>query len=298
MITKRNKGFTLVEILVAIVISVISVAAVISSYQYFNKTHKSVSQKAAISHTGREALSVLTKELRNAGYIDPNYIASSPENRDERTARMNMLSVSSKRFGGKHGQSDALQIWYANAPTESTYIVYFLQKYEDGSKNYYLSKYVTLNRHHPAGGNMIMKNELFIPYVEDFQIILKDKDGNILVPVCSSMCGSVEDSQGVNNVVSTPYGQMTKGQANAVLVHTAEIYLTLRSPEEVYKENKKTRIINGETGHGSDIIVSPDDKYYRETFFVSVHTRNLDTPSVPTSTGSTTTVNTGTTYNP
>ena len=39
MTKKRNKGFTLVEILVAIVISVISVAAIISSYQYFNKTN-------------------------------------------------------------------------------------------------------------------------------------------------------------------------------------------------------------------------------------------------------------------
>ena len=43
---------------------------------------------------------------------------------------------------------------------------------------------------------MYMRNELFIPYVEDFQVILKDKEGKILVPVCNSGCGSVEDSQG------------------------------------------------------------------------------------------------------
>ena len=121
---------------------------------------------------------------------------------------------------------------------------------------------------------MYMRNELFIPYVEDFQVILKDKEGKILVPVCNSGCGSVEDSQGKGTVVNTKYGQLTKGQANVDLVHTAEIYLTLRSPKEVYAKAKPTKIINGESPHGSNINI-PADKYHRETFFVSVHTRNL-----------------------
>ena len=124
-----------------------------------------------------------------------------------------------------------------------------------------------------------MRNELFIPYVEDFQVILKDKEGKILVPVCNSGCGSVEDSQGRLTVVNTKYGQLTKGQANVDLVHTAEIYLTLRSPKEVYAKAKPTKIINGEAPHGSNINI-PADKYHRETFFVSVHTRNLAIPQV------------------
>ena len=121
---------------------------------------------------------------------------------------------------------------------------------------------------------MYMRNELFIPYVEDFQVILKDKEGKILVPVCNSGCGSVEVSQGHLTLVNTKYGRQTKGQANVDLVHTAEIYLTLRSPKEVYAKAKPTKIINGEAPHGSNINI-PADKYHRETFFVSVHTRNL-----------------------
>jgi hypothetical protein len=147
-----------------------------------------------------------------------------------------------------------------------------LQKYQD-SNDYYLAKYATLNKH-AGSANMYMRNELFIPYVEDFQVILKDKEGKILVPVCNSGCGSVEDSQGKGTVVNTKYGQLTKGQANVDLVHTAEIYLTLRSPKEVYNKAKPTKIINGEAPHGSNINI-PADKYHRETFFVSVHTRNL-----------------------
>ena len=269
----KNSGFTLAEVLVATVIGIISIAAAFASYNYFNKSYKSISQKASINNTAREALSILTKELRNAGYVDPNYLANSPEsNRTERTVRMDFLSVSSKRFGGKYGQSDYLQLWYTNSAKESHYIVYMLQKYQD-SNDYYLAKYATLNRH-AISANMYMRNELFIPYVEDFQVILKDKEGKILVPVCNSGCGSVEDSQGKGTLVNTKYGQLTKGQANVDLVHTAEIYLTIRSPKEVYATAKPTKIINGEAPHGSNINI-PADKYHRETFFVSVHTRNL-----------------------
>ena len=269
----KNSGFTLAEVLVATVIGIISIAAAFASYGYFNKSYKSISQKANINNTAREALSILTKELRNAGYVDPNYLANSPEsNRTERTVRMDFISVSSKRFGGKYGQSDYLQLWYTNSAKESHYIVYMLQKYQD-SNDYYLAKYATLNRH-AGSAKMYMQNELFIPYVEDFQVILKDKEGKILVPVCNSGCGSVEDSQGRQTLVNTKYGQLTKGQANVDLVHTAEIYLTLRSPKEVYATAKPTKIINGEAPHGSNINI-PADKYHRETFFVSVHTRNL-----------------------
>ncbi len=218
----KNSGFTLTEVLVALVIGVISIAAAFASYGYFNKSYQSISQKAAINNIARESLSILTKELRNAGYVDPNFLANSSENMTERSVRQNALSVSSKRFGGKYGQSDYLQLWYTNSAKESHYIVYMLQKYQD-SNDYYLGKYATLNRLHPQGGKMYMRNELFIPYVEDFQVILKDKEGKILVPVCNSGCGSVEDSQGRLTLVNTKYGRLTKGQANVDLVHTAEI---------------------------------------------------------------------------
>ena len=74
----KNSGFTLTEVLVALVIGVISIAAAFASYGYFNKSYQSISQKAAINNIARDALSILTKELRNAGYVDPNYLANSP----------------------------------------------------------------------------------------------------------------------------------------------------------------------------------------------------------------------------
>ena len=57
-------------------------------------------------------------------------------------------------------------------------------------------------------------------------------------------------------------------------VHKAEIYLTVESAKEVFNKDRATRIINHEGGTYGNTL-NFNDKFYRETFFVSVHTRNL-----------------------
>ena len=289
---KKNTGFTLAEVLVAIVIGLISVAAAFSAYNYYTKSYEAVTQKAAVNSSAREALILITKDLRNAGYIDPNFLIASCENiTTQRQAKLKLASVSSKRSGisGKYRQSDFLAVWYTISPKERKRVFYWLVK-EQNSDDYYLARDVTINPEGRQRGNCPTSNsyikpvnqERLVPHVDDFQIIFKDKDGNVLVPVCVTSCGPVEVSQGHLNVVATKYGNMTQGQANQELVHTADIYLTVRSPKEVYKTNRSFQIRNGESGHGGSINIS-DDKYYRETFFASVHTRNLAIPQVPVS---------------
>ena len=70
---------------------------------------------------------------------------------------------------------------------------------------YYLIRDVVINpnNHDPSRGcpqwtrtyNMVADEELLIPYVEDFQVIPKDIEGNIVFPVCTS-CSSLENSNG------------------------------------------------------------------------------------------------------
>lgn len=295
---KKNNGFTLAEVLVAIVIGVISVAAAFSAYNYYTKSYDAVTQKSAVNSSAREALTLITKDLRNAGYIDPNFLSASCENiTTERQARLKLLSVSSRRTGlsGKYGQSDFLAMWYSISPKERKRVFYWIVK-EQNSNDYFLARDVVINPEGRSRGNCPTNNsythpvdtELLVANVEDFQVIFKDKDGNVLVPVCVTSCGTVEQSQGNGNTVATKYGNMTQGQANQELVHTADVYITVRSPNEIFKTNRTFQLVNGEQGHGGSISV-PGDKYYRETFFASVHTRNLATPQVPVLESGTTT---------
>jgi prepilin-type N-terminal cleavage/methylation domain-containing protein len=256
-----NAGFSLAEVMVAIVIGVISIAAAFSSYNYFNKSYDLVSQKAKINKTAREGLAVITRDLRNAGYIDPNYTKDSrPE--------IHLIGQRQKYSGTN---MDSLNIYYTPAPQIRQRIYYRPWKYQN-TNEYFLAREVVNN---PIQGGQAFKiiydNIEFIPHISDFQVVFKDKDGNELVPVCD-YCGPVENAQGSGTMV----GSYNLGQANMQKVHTAEVYLTLRSPKEIYKSNKSITIKNHSGSNGNEQTFN--DKYHRETFFASVHTRNLAKP--------------------
>ena len=233
----KNSGFTLAEVLVAVVIGVISIAAAFASYGYFDKSYKSVSQKAAINSAARDALTVIARDLRNAGYIDINFT------RDARP-EIKLINLRQKYLGNL----DSLAVWYT-------------------SNKMYLAREVVMNP--VTVGNIIYDNIEFVSNIVDFQVVFRDKDGNELYPVCD-YCGPIENAQGSNQMV----GSYTKGQANMKKVHKAEIYLTVESAKEVFNKDQATKIVNHEGGTYGNTL-NFNDKYYRETFFVSVHTRNL-----------------------
>ena len=250
----RNSGFTLAELLVSIVIGAISIAAAFASYNYFNKSYKSVSQKASINSAARDALTVIARDLRNAGYIDINFTRDSrPE--------IKLINLRQKYLDNL----DELAVWYTTAPKDRMRVYYRPMKYQNSSKMY-LAREVVMNP--VTVGTVIYDNIEFVPNIVDFQVVFKDKEGNELYPVCS-YCGPVENAQGSGTMV----GSYNLGQANMKKVHKAEIYLTIESAKEVFNTNQETRIRNHEGAYGNDLTFN--DKYYRETFFVSVHTRNL-----------------------
>ena len=250
----RNSGFTLAELLVSIVIGAISIAAAFASYNYFNKSYKSVSQKASINSAARDALTVIARDLRNAGYIDINFTRDSrPE--------IKLINLRQKSLDNL----DELAVWYTTAPNDRMRVYYRPMKYQNSNKMY-LAREVVMNP--VTVGTVIYDNIEFVPNIVDFQVVFKDKEGNELYPVCS-YCGPVENAQGSGTMV----GSYNLGQANMKKVHKAEIYLTIESAKEVFNTNQETRIRNHEGAYGNDLTFN--DKYYRETFFVSVHTRNL-----------------------
>ena len=77
--SRKKLGMTLVEVLVALIIGTISVAAMFYSYNIFNRSYQGIVEKASVSKSGRNALSQLARELRNVGYKDINQLQASLE---------------------------------------------------------------------------------------------------------------------------------------------------------------------------------------------------------------------------
>ena len=244
-------GFTLVETLVAIVIGVISVAALFYSYQFFAKSYQGILDKASISRSGRDALTMIAKDLRNAGYKDVNYTPLFDRWIEQRD---------SEDFAG----ADFLAIYYNTSPNDRVRIYYRVRKYRDdkNSEDMYLSRDVVENPD-TADEEQLLLNEIIVPYVTDFQVVLKDIDGKELKPVCIKC-----------NAESLKHGTAAEGKANQSKVHTAEVYLTVRSPNKIYQKDKIWKIINYNAATGRTQTLSPD-RYHRETFFTSVYLRNI-----------------------
>ena len=69
-------GVTLIEILLGIVISVIMMGAMLTSYNVVNNSYSQVTDKAKISNQGKVVLGMIMADIRNAGfkyYGDENY---------------------------------------------------------------------------------------------------------------------------------------------------------------------------------------------------------------------------------
>ena len=64
----KISGLTLIEILIAIVISSLMMAAMFTSYSVVNSTYRQVTDRAKISQAGRDLVGQILREVRMAGY--------------------------------------------------------------------------------------------------------------------------------------------------------------------------------------------------------------------------------------
>ena len=221
----KTSAFTLIETMIALVISVISVGAIYSSYLFFKSSYQVILDKAEVNNYGRIAIPMIAKDLRNAGYKSVNYTGAfnnKIEHNDNSTA------------------SDSISIWYNSSGASVIKIKYFLKKYNTSS-DMYLAREVDGNARE------------IVPNVEDFQVVLKDKQGRLLSPVCAVYSGCTQE-----------------GKDNQDEVHTVGVYITIRSPNKINKKKREYRIVNA----NRTINLSPN-QYHRDTFYISVYLRNI-----------------------
>ena len=233
----KNKAFTLIETLVALVIGMIAIGAMYFAYQYFNNTYQSITDRAAMSEAGRNSLSLIAKDLRNAGYKNINY----PRSWDRKIEVKN-------NYNSKG--ADYLRIWYNSDPNTRMQAEYYIE--QTGNQTNLVRKLIENPVVDPKEVYCEKTNQrnckpmVIVENVTDFQVVLRDNSGAELTTSWGSYPVTNQDK-----------------------VHTAEIYVTVRSPNELYKTSKTTKILN------HNFSLQKNDQYHRETFYLSVYLRNL-----------------------
>ena len=237
----KNKAFTLIETMVALVIGMIAIGAMYFSYQYFNNAHQSITDRAKISELGRNSLSMIAKDLKNAGYKNINYSRSAWDKKIEVKNNYNSQGADYLRIWYNSDQSTRMQAEYYIVKTgdQTNLVKKLIENPQFENRQVYCERSDTQKNCKPL---VIVEN------VTDFQVVLKDINGGELTTVGLSSADAI---------------------ANQDKVHTAEIYVTVRSANELYKANKITKILN------HNFSLQKNDQYHRETFFLSVYLRNL-----------------------
>ena len=230
---KKTKAFSLIEALVATVIGAISILAITYSYIFFNNSYQKITDKAKMSASGRSSLQMVAKDLRNAGYKNMNYEATTGQTWDRWIEKIDT-------HDGTKG--DKLRIWYNTSASDRLEIRYYLKK--DSSGETYLVREEIQN---PVRNPVKFKPKTIVSKATDFQIFFNDQNGNRVNNV---------------NISST---------VNQSKVHTAEVYITVRSPNELLNNPISFEMLNGGTAGN----FTKRDKYLRETFYISVYLRNV-----------------------
>jgi len=194
-----------------------------------------------MSEAGRNSLSLIAKDLRNAGYKNINYSRSAWDRKIEVKNNYNSRGA------------DYLSIWFNSDQNTRIQTEYYIE--QTGSQTNLVKQLIENPVVDPKKAYCerydIQKNckpMVIVENVTDFQVVLRDNTGNELTSVGLSSADAI---------------------ANQDKVHTAEIYVTVRSPNELYKTSKITKILN------HNFSLQKNDQYHRETFYLSVYLRNL-----------------------
>ena len=185
-----------------------------------------------MSASGRSSLQMVAKDLRNAGYKNMNYEATTGQTWDRWIEKIDA-------HDGTKG--DKLRIWYNTSASDRLEIRYYLKK--DSSGETYLVREEIQN---PVRNPVKFKPKTIVSKATDFQIFLMTKTE---IELIMSIFPTVNQSK----------------------VHTAEVYITVRSPNELLNNPISFEMLNGGTAGN----FTKRDKYLRETFYISVYLRNV-----------------------
>ena len=91
----KISGLTLIEILIGIVISVLMMGAMYTAYNAVNNSYSKVTDRAKISAQGRDLVTMIVRDIRNAGfrYFGDNKDTGDPEKKTGNKALLKQFEI-------------------------------------------------------------------------------------------------------------------------------------------------------------------------------------------------------------
>ena len=273
---KNISGLTLIEILLGIVISVIMMGAMLTSYNVVNNSYSQVTDKAKISNQGKVVLGMIMADIRNAGF---KYYGDTVKTTNEHVP---ILITKASNF---NTACDTIDIVYGDMQyDESKTPQYTFQRYKvtyscersklpdksapplPGNKFPPINAFAVYktkviwdetgsNWKNPRtdGNDATYEKQLVADYIEDLVFLPIDDEGKLINPPPTT-----------NNA--------TKDKLYKI--KTVDIALSIRSTKKFYRSDKDRTKLTLNNPLRKKIR---NDKYFRETIVVTAHARNMGT---------------------
>ena len=268
---KKIAGVTLIEILIGIVISVVMMAAMFSSYNAVNSVFQQVTDKAKISQSGRDILGMLLRDIRIAGYRDfGDTIKTSVQHQPILITKSSNFANSCDKIEIVYGDSD-----YDKTKAEGKRYTYLRYKV-----TYECERSKIIDKTVSGGNTKIDAFAIFKSKVKWDSVLEKwfdpSTDGDEETYAKQKIIDHVQDLifnaiDGDGKLIKPPPSQ-TQNRNKIYSIKTVDIGLTVRSQKRFYK---KKRIRNIYALNDDTRKISKNDKFLRDTIIVTAHARNL-----------------------
>ena len=266
-------GVTLIEILLGIVISVIMMGAMLTSYNVVNNSYSQVTDKAKISNQAKVVLGMIMADIRNAGF---KYHNDTVKTNDE------LIPILITKASNFNTACDQIDIVYGdmnydeNRTPKYEYERYKVTYHCEASKlpdktapplpgnkfppinafAVYKTKVIwddtQKNWKNPGadGNDATYKKQLVADYIEDLVFIPIDDEGKLIDPP------------------PTP----TVNKSKLYKIKTVDIALSIRSTKKFFRSDKdRTKA----TLNNPFRKKTRNDKFFRDTIVVTAHARNM-----------------------
>ena len=279
---KKNKnsisGITLIEILIGIVISMIMMGAMFTSYTVVNNSYSQVSDKAKISQSARNLVGMLVRDVRMAGfkYFNDTIKEDANEHIPIKITKSTNFNQACDRIDIVYGDVvfdasknpkytyERFKVSYfcekskiidkaksssAGNITIDAFAVYKEKKKWDGSR--WLDPDTDLRPGTSAKDERTYSKEKVVDFVQDLFFHAIDENGKLISP---------------------PPTATNATKDFVYKIKTVDVALTKRSRKEFFRDAKSRSVKSLED---SSRDISKNDKYLREAIIISANTRNL-----------------------